>query len=281
MTKYKAIIVIDFLMISWSYQANRGKHKKGSGKGGRIKHPLITAEFSDKEFQRVESILNELTDQDNECYLKDVKDYFDKDKEKHRISKKKRDRRKGRPNYNGGSPISKNKLYVIIDYMEKRLKKIKRKEGAGSGKGGRTKLVPLTFSERTMKRASGALFELSLLAEEVEKLKKKSEYKAADIHDLMMLENDVRVFPISATQNLTTRHRDQLFLEARMLSNKLLKEIGEIKENVSEKVLDSMVKLIKDSSKYCLNTDEKDILETDEGRRVKMQKRTIEHVLGS
>ena len=119
------------------------------------------------------------------------------------------------------------------------------------------------------------------LINKVEKLKKKSEYKAADIHDLMMLENDVMVFPISATQNLTTRHREQLFLEARMLSNRLLKEIGEIKENVSEKVLDSMLKLIKDSSKYCLNTDEKDILETDEGRRVKMQKRTIEHILGS
>ena len=34
MIKYKAIIVIDFLMIIWDYEANRGKHKKGSGKGG-------------------------------------------------------------------------------------------------------------------------------------------------------------------------------------------------------------------------------------------------------
>ena len=171
--KYKANIVIDFLMIIHGYEANRGEHKKRS-ENGRINHGYKSSKFSEEELRRVESKVNELYERNHDIYRTDLVDYFDKEKEKHRISTK----RVGRPNYSGESPISKHKLSVIIDYMEKHLKTIKCIEGVGRT---RTKFVPITISEQLRKRSSYAYFELVHLGEEVIKLKKKSKLTDEDI----------------------------------------------------------------------------------------------------
>ena len=273
MTKYKAIMMVGFVMF-WSYKANQGKHKKLS-KNGRISKRPISAKFSEEELRRVESKAVELGERHNECSIIDVADYFDNVQKKYRMSRK----RPGRPYYHdGGSSISKNKVYVIINYLTHNRKTMKCIEGVGRT---RTKLVPITISEQLRKRGTVARIELSALGEEVEKLKNKSKLTAEDILKLIMLENDVMKFPIRMEHDLTARKRYEFFEEAHRMSNFLLKEIGEIKNKCRKSVLNSMSKLIKHSSLYCLSTAQSKIPDTDIGLKVKIQKRTIQAGLGS
>ena len=264
-------------MIIWGYEANRGEHQKQSG-SGRVKHPIKSTKFSEEELGRVDSKFNELIDQNDECDLRDLIAYFDKEKKKYQTNPNQA-HKSGRPNYSGGSPISKHKLYVIIDYMENHLKTLKRIEGVGSGESGRTKLVPIKLSEQLRKLSSYNFLVLVDLWEEVEKLKKKSKLTDEDILKLIMLENDVMKFPIRMERDLNVRQREKLFADAHRMTNNLLKETGEIKDRCPKSVLKSMSNLIKDSSLYCLSTSE--IQNTNIGLRIKMQKRTIQAGLGS
>ena len=136
-----------------SYAANQGKHWKRSDNGRIMKH-TIRAKFSDEELRRVESKISELYERNDECSITDVVDYFDEEKEKYRISKK----RPGRPNYHdGGSSISKNKVYVIIDYLTSNRKTMKCVTGVGQT---RTNLEPITISEQLRKHSSMHFFKL-------------------------------------------------------------------------------------------------------------------------
>ena len=266
-------MTVDFVMF-WSYTANQGIHWKKS-KNGRVSHHSISANFSEEEFHRVESKTVEIYELNGECSITDVVDYFDEEKEKYRISKK----RPGRPNYHGGgSSISKNKVYVIIDYLTSNRKTMKCVTGVGQT---RTNLEPITISEQLRKRSTIAFIELVELGGKVEKLKKKSKLTDEDILELVILENDVMKFPIRVEQNLTIRQREKLFADAHRMTNKLLKEIGEIKDRCQKSVLKSMLILVKHSSLYCLSTEQSKFPDTDIGLKIKLQKRTIQAGLGS
>ena len=258
---------------------NQGKHKK-KGKDDKISHKLQSCTVSAEEISDVRTKITELYESNGSCGINEIWETFAEENRKLGMTRK-----KGRPIYIHGIPkLSRTKVHGIVRLLVYR-KEVTEIVGEGQKK---TQLIPLKVLDQLKRRSSGDWSELTHMAERVEGLKEKadqadkknSNLTIADVHELVILEDEIMKFPIRIEQGLTDLKQMSFFAEAHRISNILIQDLWKIK-NRYRKQYDSMLTLIKNSSLYCLERSAKyPTGNSIEARRIRFQKRTLSKSLG-